>query len=324
MLEVMFCLITRSTSIVEFLVRVQILLVASILTSRHSFSESLFNMLKEHVNFDVAYDSLEREDESSSLCMENTRTEVLWRINSWAQDKDGLPVCWLYGPAGSGKSTIAQECDTDEPGKKLVFSHFFSWRNQDRSNMAKFFPTFAYQLAHFLPSVQQSMQAAVHDVDGRSIFTKRRRDQFMNLIIQPIQSTTRLTYPMIIVIDGLDEYDEVGGKFPLEKLIQLLVDQLPKLSFRLLFTSQPEPRIKAIFAQISASTYGIALQDFPDGSGVFNYLHSKLLEVRAKRKLPQGWPSEEVLQCLADKSNSIWIYASTLVKFVDDEYSNPR
>jgi hypothetical protein len=63
-------------------------------------------MLKNHVNAKVAYDSLEREDEGVSICMESTQMEVLEKIRNWAQDKDGPPVCWLYGPAGSGKSDI--------------------------------------------------------------------------------------------------------------------------------------------------------------------------------------------------------------------------
>jgi hypothetical protein len=37
-------------------------------------------MLKNHVNLNVAYDSLEREDEGASICMESTQTEVLEKI----------------------------------------------------------------------------------------------------------------------------------------------------------------------------------------------------------------------------------------------------
>jgi len=189
--------------------------------------------------------------------------------------------------------------------------------------MDKFFPTFAYQLAHFLPSTQQLIHVALRD---RAILTKRRRDQFANLIVRPVQSITQPASPMIIVIDGLDEYDEVGGAFPLKDLIQLLLRDLPGIPFRFLFTSRPEARIEAIFSipGISSSTRRIALQDFPDGEVISNYLKSGLLEVRAKRHLPLHWPSEEVIRSLTDKSEGIWIYASTLVKFVDDEYDEPQ
>jgi len=159
--------------------------------------------------------------------------------------------------------------------------------------------------------------------DG-SILAKRRRHQFTNLIVQPVQSITVPASPMIIVIDGLDEYDAERGSFSLKDLIHLLVDHLRALPFRILFTSRPEARIETIFSQISSDTYHIPLQDYLDNGEVFEYLRSELSKVRANRKLPRDWPSEKDLRCLAEKSEGIWIYASTLVKFVDDEYGNPR
>jgi len=186
--------------------------------------------------------------------------------------------------------------------------------------MTKFITTFAYQLAHFLPSVQQSMKTALNDP---SIPNDRRQDQFTNLIIRPVQSITKPSSPMIIVIDGLDEYDELSGKFPLKDLIQLLVRNLPGLPFRLLFTSRPEARIKTIFSRMSSATCCIALQDYRDSNEIFDYLRLNLSSVREPGELPQGWPSERDLHHLAQKSEGIWIYASTLVKFVDDEYGYP-
>jgi len=267
---------------------------------------SLFNMLKNHVSFNAAYNSLERENEGVSVCMENTRTKVLEDIKNWAQDKDDLPVCWLYGPAGSGKSTIAHTIAQDaEPGNKLAFSYFFSRGNPDRNDMTKFVPTFAYQLAHFLPSVQQSMKTAL---DDPSVLTNRRQDQFTNLIIQPVHSIAKPSSPMIIIIDGLDEYDELSGDFPLKDLIQLLIHNLPGLPFRLLFTSWPETRIKTILSQMSLATCCIALQDYRDSDEIFDYLHLKLSNIRELGELPQGRLSEADLRRLARKSEGIWIY----------------
>jgi hypothetical protein len=219
--------------------------------------------------------------------------------------------------------TIAEE--RDMLGKNLAFSHFFSRRNQNRNDMTKFFPTFAYQLARLLPSVQQLMQKVL-ELDNHSIFDKRFRDQFAHLIVQPVLSATEPTSPMIIVVDGLDEYDPDQGYFPLEHLIQLLVQDLPMPPFRLLFTSRPETHIEAVFSlpQIFSSTLRVALQDFPDGNNVSNYLHQHLLEVWTRRKLPRNWLTGEDLVCLARKSDNMWIYASTLVKFIDDEYSDPQ
>jgi hypothetical protein len=123
--------------------------------------------------------------------------------------------------------------------------------------MIKFVPTFPYQLAHFLPSVRDSMTQTLED---ESILTKSRRDRFTNLIVQPVQSIRMPASPMIIVIDGLDEYDTERGNISLKDLVHLF-DHLHVLPFRILFqvTSQPEARIEALFAQISSAAYRIAL-----------------------------------------------------------------
>jgi hypothetical protein len=74
-------------------------------------------------------------------------------------------------------------------------------------------------------------------LEDRSILAKCHRDQFMNLIVQPVQSITVPASPMIIVIDGLDEYDAERRTFSLKDLIHLLVNHLCALPFQILFTS---------------------------------------------------------------------------------------
>jgi hypothetical protein len=41
------------------------------------------------------------------------------------------------------------------------------------------------------------------------------------------------------------------------------------------------------------------------------------------QKIPTPWPSPEILEILVEKSSGYFIYASTVIKFVDDEYSRP-
>ena len=106
---------------------------------------SLFDLLKDHVNLQAAYDSAEREAEQASICKEGTRKQVMNDVIAWAEKVNGRPVCWLRGPAGAGKSTIAHTiAQRYDERKMLGFSFFFSRRNRDRSDATKFFATFAY------------------------------------------------------------------------------------------------------------------------------------------------------------------------------------
>jgi hypothetical protein len=69
--------------------------------------ESVIDLLKEHTAFNATYDSSERESEHASTCQEGTRGGVISNISAWAKRGNDHPICWLEGPAGSGKSTVA-------------------------------------------------------------------------------------------------------------------------------------------------------------------------------------------------------------------------
>jgi hypothetical protein len=294
-----------------------------ILTSPRPFPATLFERLENQITQNAAYNSYERESEGASICAENTRVAVLDNVIAWAQGENSRPVCWLYGPAGSGKSTIAhtlaQRYDEQE---RLAFSFFFSRRNLYRNDATKFVLTFAYQLAAALPSVTQAMQDAL--VRNPSILRQRLKDQFAKLIINPLRSIEHYIPPMLIVVDGLDECRDEGH---VNELIQLLVPALSQLPFRLLFASRPEAYIQAIFARrgIVESAHVITLRDdFNAYRDVHKYLRSNLSDVQITRGLPASWPSHADLDQLARQSEGIFIYASTLVKFVNDEYDDPQ
>jgi hypothetical protein len=74
----------------------------------------------------------------------------------------------------------------------------------------------------------------------------------------------------------------------------------------------------------NAKTTRVALQDFHADHDVYKYLHSELSVVRMLRNMPSSWPSEKELWQLAQKSEGIFFYASTLVKFIGDEHKNPQ
>ncbi|EGO00453.1 hypothetical protein SERLA73DRAFT_26101, partial [Serpula lacrymans var. lacrymans S7.3] len=59
-------------------------------------------------------------------CLEGTREKVLDEIKTWVDDT--IPIHWLNGSAGSGKSTIVQtvaEWCADE--ERVAASFFFFW-----------------------------------------------------------------------------------------------------------------------------------------------------------------------------------------------------
>ena len=90
------------------------------------------------------------------MCTPETRRDVLRRIIEWANDTSpGAPsVHWLFGPAGTGKSTIAYTLARrfDFAGgistTTILGGNFFCSQQFDSTRTAKgIIPTIAYHLA---------------------------------------------------------------------------------------------------------------------------------------------------------------------------------
>src|ERR1700761_5103941 len=84
------------------------------------------------------------------LCHPGTREAILNDLESWANSAEGQDnpgIRWLYGPAGAGKSaiaqTFAQKCADDQT---LVGSFFFRRSDPTRNNSQRLFATIALQM----------------------------------------------------------------------------------------------------------------------------------------------------------------------------------
>ncbi|KAF9542043.1 hypothetical protein CPC08DRAFT_596439, partial [Agrocybe pediades] len=100
------------------------------------------------------HNSKERFD--APKCYPNTRVAVLDRIVHWAHglsgDTSNKTIMWLHGPAGSGKSAIAQT--TIERclarGFKLA-AFFFNRFDPSRNHARQLIATLAYQVYTAFP-----------------------------------------------------------------------------------------------------------------------------------------------------------------------------
>lgn len=74
------------------------------------------------------------------LCHRRTREQVLQIIADWVDDEEmPNPIMWLNGPAGAGKSAIAQTIAERYKGSRLAASSFFLRNSPDRGHVDRFF-----------------------------------------------------------------------------------------------------------------------------------------------------------------------------------------
>src|SRR5271168_644792 len=131
----------------------------------------------------AAFNSLDKQHDS--LCLPNTRFDVLQQIMAWADGRDERCIFWLNGMAGTGKSTIARTVAHEyHTQNKLGASFFFSRGEKDLSNAGKFFTTIAVQLAQKSPALRSRICEAADK--NRDIATRVLSEQWKLLVLRPL------------------------------------------------------------------------------------------------------------------------------------------
>ena len=276
-------------------------------------------------------DRMRRSTDASYLCgsrqgcLKGTRKEVLWEIECWLNGKQNQRVFWLNGLAGTGKSTIAQTfAETSFADGKLGASFFCSRSFDDRSNLRKIFPTLAFQLAHRYPSFREELLpvlTASPDVGRESLCS-----QMEKLIVGPLKTTQTLT---LIIIDALDECKDEEPASAILSILSRYVDQIPHVKF--FITGRPEPRIRS----------GFRLQALRPITEVFKlheverslvdvdiklFFRARLTETAKNRShcnVTEDWPLSSDIDILCEKAAGLFIYASTVIKFVASRHHQP-
>ncbi|KDR82263.1 hypothetical protein GALMADRAFT_20947, partial [Galerina marginata CBS 339.88] len=133
------------------------------------------------------HNSEERRD--LPKCHPNTRVALLKKLKNWVFRLDPETryalITWLYGPAGSGKSAIAQTIAewAFEEGL-LLASYFFSKFDSTRNHPRTLIATIAYQVASALPEIRDHIFGAIET--DPLVFSRSLTTQISDLIVQPL------------------------------------------------------------------------------------------------------------------------------------------
>jgi len=258
-------------------------------------------------------------------CLRGTRKAVLQEIEHWFTDMQSQPVFWLNGPAGTGKSTIAQTfAEMAFANGKLGASFFCSQDSEGRSDLHAIFPTLAFQLAHRYPLFRKELLQvlrATPDVRQVSLCS-----QMEKLIVGPLKVSH---IPTLIIIDSLDE---CRGKKPTAAILSILsryVHIIPSVKF--FITGQPESRIHSGFHLESLVPITEVLKSYevkPEAgdSDIELFFQTRLIHLAKNRSdcdLTQDWPSSSDIEILCKKAAGFFVCASTIVNFIMSENHSP-
>ena len=244
----------------------------------------------------------------------------------WAKNPQTQSVYWLNGLAGTGKSTIAQSFSEMAAKEGILGASFFCSRDYlNRKELKNIFPTLAFQLAHHYPHFQSILVRAIKK--DLTLAHTSLISQLENLLVNPLSGKD---ISCIIVIDALDECIDDQPASAILSALSRFVKQLPLVKF--FITGRPEPRIRTGFRLplLQPLTQVFFLHEV-EPSSVNNdiqlYLTQRLTTIakqRSELELPNPWPHNDDIMALTKKSSGLFIFASTLVRFIESAHHEPN
>jgi len=197
--------------------------------------------------------------------------------------------------------------------------------------MKYLFPTIAYQIVRSARDarVDRKIEKLLED----DPYLPSRSGGPIQLIVEPVQfltASSTSSIPFLVIIDGLDDCQGNDAQSLVLKNILDLIHQ-HHLPLKFLIISRPEPHIEHIFSADPAmvkvsqplSLYG----GFGALDDICNFLASEFDRIANSERhkammefVPRPWPSNKVIQELAQRSGGYFLYVSTVIKYIDKEY----
>ena len=255
------------------------------------------------------------------VCTPGTRVRILDDIITWAKNTSpGSPnVYWLFGQAGSGKSTIAYsvarrfEFAGDSSDVIILGGNFFCSRQFEETRLSK---CIIRTIVHHLALKCRAFANQLKDQDFETV-NQNVRAQFQDLLIAPWQAAKPDWCPdpsnppphYLIIIDALDEIDGTGGSEFLRVLLEVIDKNENSLQgLKFFVTSRRDPNlVKYVDSLKSKQLYRLEEVPPEEAQGdIRTYLTAKL---------PHFGGCEE-LENLVALTAGLFIYAATIVKYL--------
>ncbi|KAJ2918836.1 hypothetical protein MD484_g1622, partial [Candolleomyces efflorescens] len=299
------------------------------------------------------HDSAERCD--APKCHPETRVAVQNDLYDWILEVDKpsetpRKIKWVTGPAGCGKTAImgslAERCA--ENGVLGATFFFASWSVSVGRRIKKtLVMTIAHQLAQYREDLRTTISTKIEKNEG--IFEKNLRVQMEVLVLAPLREvacrTDRPALRGAVIIDGLDEceaeqYQDVTSPTPrgrperTKEEDQLEILQVLQLAasessfpFRILVASRPERVFREFFDPIrNVAVFAKKLdlhEAYNADADITLFLEAELNRIGRRYNLPPSWLPLNAVKTLVDKASGQFIYAATVIRFLDTGHRDP-
>ncbi|KAM6496286.1 hypothetical protein JOM56_008992 [Amanita muscaria] len=282
--------------------------------------------IEKSVSFNALHNSSMQDPDRK--CHPGTRIVVLNRIRNWFDNATSAErAFWLHGPADAGKSAIAQTIARSCIQGQVAATFFFYRSDTSRNDGNYLFTTIAWQLAFLIPGIKDHI---AHALDRRPDLPRMDVEtQFEELIVRPFQALKDISThgrSRVIIIDGVDECIDEKLQRRLLKLIGNAIKD-NRVPLRFLICSRPEANIQETIDRFPKPNLQIDLASLDDANhDIEKYLKDEFSRIASDQGLDStgitGWPEHEEIQQVLYKSSGQFVYASTVIRYVSDEYNS--
>ncbi|KIL54678.1 hypothetical protein M378DRAFT_92097 [Amanita muscaria Koide BX008] len=252
-------------------------------------------------------------------CLPKTRLDVVKFLVKWIADgpSDQKGVLWLYGLAGSGKSTLSTTIAWMMREFRRLGAFFFFDRDIPKRNAATMIPVLAYQLAQIDARIGAIVSQIVES--NQNIAEMPVNIQFTTLL-KPLQSVEWSRGPIVLVIDALDECGIEKDRAKLLDALSIGFSDLPPF-LRVIVVSRPETDIKRKFASHPAVyPYHLDIDSAANKDDISEFLRHRLNKIRTNNEylhFTSDWPGEDKINALTERSAGLFVWASTASLYID-------
>ena len=251
-------------------------------------------------------------------CTPGTRVRILDDITTWANNTSpGSPnVYWLFGQAGSGKSTIAYSVashfeSAGGPNDTIILGgNFFCSRQFEETRLSKcIIRTVVHHLALKCIAFADQLSHGHFEAVNRNVHS-----QLKDLLIAPWQASKPDRCPdpsnppphYLVVIDALDEIDGTGGSMFLQALPEAINEDENRLQgLKFFVTSRPDPNlVRHVNTLESKQLYRLEKVDPGEA------------QVDIRTYLTVELPKCKEIESLVALTAGLFIYAATIVKYL--------
>jgi len=278
----------------------------------------------------AAFDS---QDHYDRRCFPGTREQYIADITNWVTESASPSslIYWMRGPAGVGKSAIAQTCAENlKKTGHLGAAFFFSVKKYD--NPLSLFTSIAYQLATTLPDYRTSIDERISK--DKTLVEKKMPSQFRSLIVEPLQEIGKQgkrVQSKAILIDGLDECASGDAQAEIIKIIASSASE-GSTPFHWAIFSRAEPRIASTFKQdnIASVTHSVELPISREADDEIEmYLRGGFKNIVEQLDFPRflsSWPTDNDIRSLVDAAAGLFAHPAAVLRYVaypqDSQFRN--